>query len=100
MSPRAPEVMVRLTAQRSDRSYPIHIGPSLLTPGDLLRALVGDRNVCLVTNETVAPLFQSSVLDALHDNDAGSRRVTVVELPDGEAHKTLGSYEHLSLIHI
>ena len=92
MSSRAPEVMVRLTAQGSDRSYPIHIGPSLLTSGDLLRALVGDRNVCLVTNETVAPLFQSSVLDALHDNDAGSRRVTVVELPDGEAYKTLASY--------
>lgn len=95
MSPRAPEVMVLLSAQGYDRSYPIHIGPSLLTSGDLLRALVGDRNVCLVTNETVAPLFQSSVLDALHDNYAGSRRVTVVELPDGEAHKTLASYEHI-----
>ena len=95
MSPRAPEVMVRLSAEGSDRSYPIHIGPGLLTQGGLLRVLVGDRNVCLVTNETVAPLFQSSVLDALHDNDAGSRRVTVVELPDGEAHKTLASYERI-----
>ena len=95
MSPREPEVMVRLAAEGSERSYPIHIGPSLLTKGDLLRALVGDRNVCLVTNETVAPLFQSSVLDALHDNDAASRRVTVVELPDGEAHKTLASYERI-----
>ena len=95
MSPRAPEVMVRLTAEGSDRSYPIHIGSGLLTRVGLLRVLVGDRNVCLVTNETVAPLFQSSVLDALHDNDAGSRRVTVVELPDGEAHKTLASYERI-----
>ena len=43
----------------------------------------------------LAPLFQSSVLDALHDNDAASRRVTVVELPDGEAHKTLASYERI-----
>ena len=95
MSPRAPEVMVRLAADGSDRRYPIHIGPGLLSQAGLLRALVGDRNVCLVTNETVAPLFQSSVLDALHDNDAGSRRVTVVELPDGEAHKTLASYERI-----
>ena len=95
MSPRAPEVMVRLTAEGSDRSYPIHIGSGLLTRVGLLRALVGDRNVCLVTNETVAPLFQSSVLDALHDNDAASRRVTVVELPDGEAYKTLASYERI-----
>jgi len=95
MSPRAPEVMVRLAAAGSDRSYPIHIGPNLLAQGDLLRALVGDRNVCLVTNETIAPLFQSSVLNALHDNDAASRKVTVVELPDGEAHKTLASYERI-----
>ena len=95
MSSRAPEVMVRLAAAGSDRSYPIHIGPSLLAQGDLLRALVGDRNVCLVTNETIAPLFQSSVLNALQDNDAASRKVTVVELPDGEAHKTLASYERI-----
>jgi 3-dehydroquinate synthase len=87
--------MVRLAAEGSDRSYPIHIGPSLLAQGDLLRVLVGDRNVCLVTNETIAPLFQSSVLNALHDNDAVSRKVTVVELPDGEAHKTLASYERI-----
>ena len=95
MSSRAPEVMVRLAAEGSDRSYPIHIGPSLLDQGDLLRVLVGDRNVCLVTNETIAPLFQSSVLNALQDNDAASRKVTVVELPDGEAHKTLASYERI-----
>ena len=95
MSPRAPEVMVRLAAEGSDRSYPIYIGPGLLTQGDLLSALVGDRNVCLVTNETIAPLFQSSVLDALHDNDVASRKVTIVELPDGEAYKTLESYERI-----
>lgn len=95
MSSRAPEVMVRLAAEGSDRSYPIHIGPSLLAQGDLLRELVGDRNVCLVTNETIAPLFQPSVLNALHDNDAASRKVTVVKLPDGEAHKTLASYERI-----
>ena len=95
MSSRAPEVIVRLTAERSDRSYPNHIGPSLLIQGDLLRALVGDRNVCLVTNETIAPLFLPPVLDALRDNDAASRKVTVVELPDGEVHKTLASYERI-----
>ena len=95
MSHRIPEVMVRLTAEVPDRSYPIHIGRSLLAKGDLLRGLVGDRNVCLVTNVTVAPLFQSSILDALHDSDKASRKVTVVELPDGEAHKTLASYERI-----
>ena len=95
MSLRAPEVMVRLAAEGSDRSYPIHIGPNLLIQGDLLRALVGDRNVCLVTNETIAPLYQRSVLDALHEHDAASRKLTVVELPDGEAFKTLASYERI-----
>ena len=95
MSHRTPEVTVRLAAEASDRSYPIHIGHGLLAQGHLLRALVGDRNVCLVTNETIAPLFQSFVLDALHDNGAATRKVTVVELPDGEAHKTLESYERI-----
>ncbi len=95
MSPRAPEVLVRLAAEAPDRSYPIHIGPSLLARGDMLRSLVGDRNVCLVTNQTIAPLFQSFVFDALHDGGDASRKVTVVELPDGEAHKTLASYERI-----
>ena len=95
MSHRTPEVMVRLAAESSDRSYPIHIGQGLLAQGDLLRALVGDRNVCLVTNVTVAPLFQSTMLDALCDSGETSRKVTVVELPDGEQHKTLASYERV-----
>ena len=34
-------------------------------------------------------------MDALNGDDAASRRVTVVELPDGEAHKTLASYERI-----
>ena len=91
MSHRTPEVTVRIASEAPDRSYPIYIGRSLLAQGDLLHALVGDRNVCLVTNVTVAPLFQSHILDTLH----GQRKVTVVELPDGEVHKTLASYERI-----
>ena len=95
MSPRTPQVMVRLAAEAPDRSYPIHIGRSLLAQGDVLPALVGDRDVCLVTNVTVAPLFQSFILDALRDSAQTSRKVTVIELPDGEAHTTLASYERI-----
>lgn len=95
MSHTTPEVTVRLATESPDRSYPIHIGRGLLSQGNVLRSLVGNRSVCLVTNVTVAPLFQSSILDALHDTGTTGRKVTVVELPDGEEHKTLASYERI-----
>jgi 3-dehydroquinate synthase len=87
--------MVRLAAEAPDRSYPIHIGRSLLAQGGLLRTFVGDRNICLVTNVTVAPLFRSSILDALDDCGEAVRKVTVIELPDGEEYKTLASFERI-----
>ena len=95
MSHRIPEITVRLAEELPDRSYPIHIARGLLSDGSVLRALVSKRNVCLVTNTTVAPLFQSLILDALHDDGETDRKVTVVELPDGETHKTFASYERI-----
>ena len=91
MSSRAADVTVRITGASYERSYPIYVGNELLSQGDELRSLVGDRDVCLVTNTTIAPLYLSTVTDAL----AGDRKLTVIELPDGEVHKTLESYERV-----
>jgi len=83
-----------LTVDLGERSYPIHIGDDLLRRGDLLLPFLRGKQVCIVTNETVAPLYLSQVRQALAD-----RQVTQVVLPDGEQYKTLDTvaqiYDHL-----
>lgn len=71
----------------SDRSYPITIAPDLIRSGDWLRHIAG-KQVCIVTNVTIAPLYLDAVLARLRD-----RQVSVVTLPDGEQHKTLECLE-------
>lgn len=76
--------METLTVALGERSYPIHIGTGLLGRSDLLAPHLKSRQVCIVTNTTVAPLYLERVRESL-DN----REVIVVELPDGEEYKTL-----------
>jgi 3-dehydroquinate synthase len=66
------------------RSYPILIGPGLLTDEAVWRNHVAARDVLIVTNETVAPLYVGHLQASLAD-----RRSAVTVLPDGEEHKTL-----------
>jgi 3-dehydroquinate synthase len=75
----------------AERSYPIWIGSGLLSDHRLMAAQVAGREVVVVTNQTIAPLYLDTVLQAL-----GPRRlVSTVVLPDGEAHKTLDSIEQI-----
>jgi 3-dehydroquinate synthase len=67
-----------------DRSYPILIGGSLLDDAALITHHVPGRDVLLVSNVVVAPLYAERLTRNL-----ASRRVVEVTLPDGEAHKTL-----------
>jgi len=76
--------MKTLTVDLGDRSYPIYIGSGLLEQRTLLQPLVQGRQVMIVSNETVAPLYLQAVQKALHDC-----RVESVILPDGEQFKTL-----------
>jgi 3-dehydroquinate synthase len=77
-----------LTVDLGTRAYPIHIGPNLIDRGDLLAPHVRGRQVCIVTNETVAPLYLARLEQAL----AGCGRIDHVVIADGEAHKTLATY--------
>ncbi len=81
-----------LSVDLGERSYPIHVGDLGVQDARRLAAvlapLVGGQQVAIITNETVAPLYLQPVLDAL-----GQRQVDVYQLPDGEAYKTLASYE-------
>jgi 3-dehydroquinate synthase len=64
--------------------YPITIGSGLLTKRELLDARIPGRDLMVVTNTTVAPLYLAPLRGAL-----GERRIAECVLPDGEQHKTL-----------
>ena len=76
--------MKTLHVELGDRRYPIYIGSGLLSQPDLLRPHLPSRQVLVVTNTTVAPLYLEQV-DALL---SGWRHEAVI-LPDGERYKTL-----------
>jgi 3-dehydroquinate synthase len=76
--------MERLNIELAERSYPILVGPGLLGNTAVLDEAVRARDVLVVTNDTVGPLY----LERLRRGLAG-RRVEHVALPDGERHKTL-----------
>ena len=78
----------KITVELGERSYPIHIGEDLLAEPNLLQDLIAGPTALIVTNETVAPLYLSQVQEALSD-----KKTAVVSLPDGEAHKTLNTYQ-------
>jgi 3-dehydroquinate synthase len=73
-----------------ERSYPIVIGAGLLDDVDLVARHVTARDILIVTNETVGPLYA----DRLRAGLAG-KRVHAVELPDGEQYKTLAVLERV-----
>jgi 3-dehydroquinate synthase len=75
--------MKTLVVELGERRYPIYIGEGLLTRTELLRPHVAGRQVMIVSNETVAPLYLQKVLAIF----AGSQCHQVV-LPDGEQYKT------------
>ena len=73
-----------LHVELGERSYPIYIGQGLLARTELLTRHIAARQVMLVTNETVAPLYMDKVKAALRDH-----QYEAVVLPDGEQYKTL-----------
>jgi 3-dehydroquinate synthase len=76
--------MERLSIELGERSYPILIGPGLLGAAAVLGEAIGGRDVLVVTNDTVAPLYLERVRHGL-----AGRRVAHEILPDGEQYKTL-----------
>jgi len=73
-----------LNVDLGERSYPILIGQGLLEKKDLVSPYVKGKQVVIVTNETIAPLYLEKVkfLFAAYD-------VESVILKDGEEYKTI-----------
>lgn len=76
--------MKTLQVALDERSYPIYIGDDLLSRPELLTSHIRGKEVLVVTNETVAPLYLQKLLDGLTNY-----RCEAVILPDGEEFKNL-----------
>jgi len=73
-----------LHVELGTRSYPILIGAGLIARPELFREHLKAREVLVVSDTTVAPLYLGSLKSSL-----GGKRIVEVILPDGETHKTL-----------
>jgi len=85
--------MQTLNVALGDRSYPIHIGSGLLGKTELILPHLKRKQVAIVTNTTVAPLYLDAIASPLK---AAGIDVIPIILPDGEAYK---NSETLNLIY-
>ncbi|MGQ0442841.1 MAG: 3-dehydroquinate synthase [Methylophilaceae bacterium] len=67
-----------------DRSYSIHIGTGLIEKPEFILPCLARKQVAIVSNTTVAPLYLQKLAKPLRD--AGVSVIEIV-LPDGEAYK-------------
>lgn len=83
--------MQTLHVELGDRRYPIFIG-SHLNPQQLLEPYIHGKQVMIVTNTTVQPLYLAHYVAAIEQL---GKTVASCILPDGEQYKNI---EHLNLI--
>lgn len=76
--------MRELKVDLGERSYPIYIGDGLSARSDLLKSHIRGRQVLVVTNDRVGPLYLDRVLETLAGLEVDS-----IVLPDGEKFKNL-----------
>lgn len=82
-------LMVELPDQRQ---YPIHVGSGLLDDGDTYARYIVGKQVMIVTNDVVAPLYLDRVRAQLESRGFSVHHVI---LPDGEQHKTVEMVERI-----
>jgi len=75
-----------LDVELGARTYPILIAGGLLGRPEVFREHLRARELLIVSNTTVAPLYLPMLRASL-----GKRRAVEVILPDGEVHKTLAN---------
>ena len=83
--------MLDITVDLGDRSYPIFIGPDLIGQPGLLAPYIRGKQVLVVSNEVVAPLYLEKLCAVLPE----ATDIDTLVLPDGEQTKSL---ETLTLI--
>ncbi len=71
-------------AGQAQCTYPIHISTTMISDNYLWQGLIKGKQVCVVTNAIVANYYLKPLLKQLENKE-----VIIVELEDGEHHKTL-----------
>ena len=82
--------MKKIDVDLDERSYPIYIGEALYSDKTLLQRHINSKQVLVVSNEIVAPLYLEQLLESLTDYD-----VDTLVLPDGETTKNLDNFNHV-----
>ncbi|MDH4151029.1 MAG: 3-dehydroquinate synthase [Betaproteobacteria bacterium] len=73
-----------LTLSLGERSYPIHIGPGLLSRGELIARDLAQPKAVIITNTVVAPLYLDTLRCGLEKQKVAADAIV---LQDGEKHK-------------
>lgn len=76
--------MKELRVELKGKGYPIYIGSGLLLENEILLKHIKSKQVLIVTNTLIAPLYLDRVIKALD-----GCLVETIELPDGEQYKNL-----------
>ncbi len=76
--------MQQVTVNLGENSYPILIGDGLLADRENFAKFIPSKQVMIVTNETIAPLYLGKISTALE-----GLQISSVVIPDGEQYKTL-----------
>lgn len=82
--------MQQLNVELGERSYPIYIGSGLLGQPALFTDHIHGRQVCIVTDDTVAPLYLERLCATLKDY-----QLLKVVLPTGEAFKNWSTLQQV-----
>jgi len=69
--------------------YPIHIGAGILSQAELIKPHIHGRQVFIISNEIVAPLYLDQLLQTLGED----YQIATYILPDGEQTKSLTQAE-------
>ncbi len=81
--------MKKIVVELGDRSYPIYAGNGLLNKGNLFSENIRSKQIMIVSNTTIAPLYLETVMQSLQGLTAEGLEINSVILPDGEQYKTL-----------
>ena len=81
--------MKKIIVELGDRSYPIYAGNDLLSKTNLLAENIRSKQVMVVSNTTIAPLYLEKLMQSLQGLVSEGLEINSVILPDGEQYKTL-----------
>ncbi len=81
--------MKKIIVELGNRSYPIYAGNDLLSKTNLLAENIRSKQLMVVSNTTVAPLYLEKLMQSLQGLAPEGLEINSVILPDGEQYKTL-----------